>query len=69
VALFDPAFAWFTRGERPSNLPGLMLKWTNIFEMFRGEDPCWKKDGIPTFACYCPWCGKKLPDKLFIEEE
>lgn len=39
------------------------------FELFRGEDPCWKVDGIRTFASYCPWCGKKLPDKPFIEEE
>jgi hypothetical protein len=39
------------------------------FEMFRGEDPCWKIDGIRTFASYCPWCGKKLPDKPFIEGE
>ena len=38
------------------------------FEMFRGEDPCWLIDGIHAFASYCPWCGKKLPDKPFIEE-
>lgn len=38
------------------------------FEMFRGEDPCWLIDGKRTFASYCPWCGKKLPDKPFIND-
>lgn len=38
------------------------------FEMFRGEDPCWMIDGKRTFASYCPWCGKKLPEKPFIGE-
>jgi hypothetical protein len=38
------------------------------FELFRGEDPCWMIDGIRSFASYCPWCGKKLPDKPFVEE-
>jgi hypothetical protein len=39
------------------------------FEMFRGEDPCWMFDGKHTFASYCPWCGKKLPDKPFIADD
>ena len=39
------------------------------FSMFRGEDPCWKIDGANAFASFCPWCGKKLPDKPFISEE
>lgn len=39
------------------------------FTMFRGEDPCWMIDGMNAFACYCPWCGKKLPDKPFISED
>ena len=39
------------------------------FTMFRGEDPCWMIDGINAFASYCPWCGKRLPDKPFISEE
>ena len=38
------------------------------FSMFRGEDPCWQVDGKNAFLRYCPWCGKKLPDKPFIEE-
>lgn len=38
------------------------------FEMFRGEDPCWMIDGIRSFISFCPWCGKKLPDKPFIPE-
>jgi hypothetical protein len=37
------------------------------FEMFRGEDPCWRIDGVRSFISYCPWCGKKLPDKPFLE--
>jgi len=39
------------------------------FELFRGEDPCWKSDGKLTFASYCPWCGQKLPAGPFIEDE
>jgi len=39
-----------------------------FFELFRGEDPCWFIDGIRTIISYCPWCGKKLPAKPFIEE-
>jgi len=39
------------------------------FELFRGEDPCWKFDGKRTFASYCPWCGQKLPPGPFIEDE
>lgn len=35
------------------------------FTMFRGEDPCWQINGHNTFASYCPWCGKKLPDHPF----
>ena len=35
------------------------------FVMFRGEDPCWQINGHNTFASYCPWCGKKLPDHPF----
>lgn len=38
------------------------------FELFRGEDPCWMIDGHRSFISYCPWCGKKLPDKPFITE-
>ena len=38
------------------------------FEMWRGEDPCWKINGDPTFASYCPWCGQKLPPKPFIDD-
>jgi hypothetical protein len=38
------------------------------FELFRGEDPCWMIDGIRSFISYCPWCGKKLPQKPFIKE-
>ena len=38
------------------------------FEMYRGEDPCWKIDGKPTFAAYCPWCGQKLPSKPFVDD-
>ena len=39
------------------------------FEMFRGEDPCWNFDGKRTFASFCPWCGKELPDKPFITDD
>ena len=39
------------------------------FEMFRGEDPCWMIDNKRTFASYCPWCGKKLPEKPFITDD
>ena len=38
------------------------------FEMFRGEDPCWKIEGKHAFASYCPWCGQKLPSKPFIDD-
>jgi hypothetical protein len=38
------------------------------FELFRGEDPCWLIDGNRAFITYCPWCGKKLPDKPFIDK-
>ena len=38
------------------------------FELFRGEDPCWMIDGIRGFISFCPWYGKKLPDKPFIPE-
>ncbi len=38
------------------------------FDLYRGEDPCWMIDGKFTFMSYCPWCGKKLPDKPFIQE-
>jgi hypothetical protein len=38
------------------------------FELFRGEDPCWLIDENRAFISYCPWCGKKLPAKPFIEE-
>jgi hypothetical protein len=37
------------------------------FYMFRGEDPCWQIKGVVTFISYCPWCGKKMPEKPFIE--
>lgn len=43
-------------------------KNTITFELFRGEDPCWMMDGIHSFLSFCPWCGKKLPDKPFIPE-
>lgn len=36
------------------------------FSLFRGEDPCWKIDGKLSFISYCPWCGKKLPNKPFV---
>jgi hypothetical protein len=39
------------------------------FELFRGEDPCWKIDEKRAFISYCPWCGKKLPNQPFIPEE
>jgi hypothetical protein len=39
------------------------------FELFRGEDPCWKIGGVRSFISFCPWCGKKLPDKPFISEQ
>ena len=39
------------------------------FELFRGEDPCWKIAGERAFISYCPWCGRKLPDQPFIPEE
>ncbi len=38
------------------------------FEMYRGEDPCWMIGGVRSFISFCPWCGKKLPDKPFIPE-
>lgn len=38
------------------------------FTMFRGDDPCWQVDGKNAFLRFCPWCGKKLPDKPFIEQ-
>lgn len=38
------------------------------FELFRGEDPCWMINDIRSFISFCPWCGKKLPDKPFIPE-
>lgn len=37
------------------------------FELFRGEDPCWKLGDAMSFLSYCPWCGKQLPDRPFIE--
>ena len=46
-----------------------MTKNRVTFEMFRGEDPCWRIDGKRTFASYCPWCGKKLPEKPFITDD
>ena len=36
------------------------------FTMFRDEDPCWMING-KGFVSYCPWCGKKLPEKPFID--
>jgi len=39
------------------------------FTMFRGEDPCWMIDGRNSFISYCPWCGKKLPDRPFIPDK
>ena len=38
------------------------------FELFHGEEPCWKIGGVRSFISYCPWCGKKLPDRPFIME-
>lgn len=34
------------------------------FHVFRGE-PCWDIGGDICFASYCPWCGKRLPDRPF----
>ncbi len=47
--------------EEHSNKKDLKIKFT----MFRGEDPCWLIDGKNTFIIFCPWCGKKLPEKPF----
>jgi len=38
------------------------------FELYRGEDPCWKIDEKLVFASYCPWCGRKLPNKPFLSD-
>ena len=38
------------------------------FTMFRDEDPCWQIDGHDAFASYCPWCGRKLPDRPFRDD-
>jgi hypothetical protein len=38
------------------------------FAMIRDE-PCWMIDGKQTYAAHCPWCGKVLPDRPFIEQE
>ena len=38
------------------------------FDLYRGEDPCWMIDGKRSFISFCPWCGKKLPERPFIEE-
>ena len=38
------------------------------FELFRGEDPCWKIGEVRSFLSFCPWCGKKPPDRPFIED-
>lgn len=38
------------------------------FELFRGEDPCWKIDGKWSFISHCPWCGKRLPKEPFITD-
>ena len=36
------------------------------FTMFCEVEPCWQIDGKDAFLQYCPWCGKKLPDRPFI---
>ncbi|ALN58193.1 hypothetical protein GLE_2845 [Lysobacter enzymogenes] len=38
---------------------------TFSFALFRNEDPCWRIDGQWSFARYCPWCGKPLPERAF----
>jgi hypothetical protein len=38
------------------------------FELYRGEDPCWKIGEKLSFASYCPWCGRKLPGKPFLSD-
>jgi len=36
------------------------------FYLFRGEDPCWQIEGVLSFISFCPWCGKKMPNRPFI---
>jgi len=38
------------------------------FTLFRGEDPCWQIDGQDSFLRFCPWCGKQLPERPFVED-
>jgi hypothetical protein len=52
----------FVAVEEPKN-----KKSKITFYMFRGEDPCWQIEGVMTFISYCPWCGKKMPEKPFIK--
>lgn len=37
------------------------------FTMFRGEDPCWCIGEDWSFARFCPWCGRPLPDDALEE--
>jgi len=53
----------FVAVEEPAN------KVRIDFELFRGEDPCWKIDGHRSFMSFCPWCGRKLPPKPFLNEQ
>jgi len=55
----------FTAVEESANIATPRFSFT----MFRGEDPCWMINGDYAFACYCPWCGKKLPDRPFIADD
>ena len=52
----------FVAVEEPKN-----KKSKISFYMFRGEDPCWHIEGVMNFISYCPWCGKKMPEKPFIK--
>lgn len=54
----------FSAVEEPERA-GVLISFT----MFRGEDPCWQVNGKNSFLSYCPWCGKKLPEKPFILDE
>ncbi len=71
--------AMFTRQSRQSKYccsgmfcaveePGERGSPAISFIMFRGEDPCWQVDGKNAFLRFCPWCGKKLPEKPFTGE-
>ena len=38
------------------------------FMMVRGEHPGWRF-GKSSLILFCPWCGKKLPDRQFTEDK